>query len=64
MLEVRQLTSNNLSNEVELLHQNYQSSNFIISAAYNQFDKTINIVWTDGSLSQIILDLNDKLTEK
>lgn len=62
MLEAKQLSPNNLSPEASLLQQNYQSPNFIVSAAYNKSDKSINVVWTDGSLSQIFFDQNHKLT--
>jgi prepilin-type processing-associated H-X9-DG protein len=56
MLEVKQLAPNTLSTEVSLLSQNYQSPSLIVSAAYNQAGKGINVVWADGSLSQISLD--------
>jgi hypothetical protein len=64
MLEVKQLAPNALSTEASLLNQNYQSPGLIVSAAYNQADRGINVVWTDGSLSQISLDQNHQLTQK
>jgi hypothetical protein len=63
MLEVKQLAPNVLSTEASLLNQNYQSPGLIVSAAYNQTEKNINVVWTDGSLSQISLDQNHQLTQ-